>query len=124
MFNIRVNIYLFRFSVDKPDSPAKTILALMVAPLLGVPAFVAQLIQIFSQSAKLLYEQVNLPLLIIHECNGYVSLTMNDNLKSNPKMFTMFHKNFESKNIFSIKHPIENDQYCELFLLYNPVHLH
>ena len=77
-------------------------------------------------------------------------------LKSNQKMFSMFHKNvesksilskarvyfrkqeyifesksilskarvyFESKSIFSIKHPIENDQYCDLFLLYDPLHL-
>ena len=48
---------------------------------------------------------------------------MNDNLKSNQNMFSMFHQNFESKSISSIKHPIENDQYCELFLLYDPVHL-
>ena len=115
--------HLFGFSVDKPDSPAKTILALMVVPLLGVPAFVARLISIFSLSAELVYEHVNLLLQIIHECNGYVFLIMNDNLKSNQKMFSMFHKNFESKSIFSIKRPIENDQYCELFLLYDPVHL-
>ena len=115
--------HLFGFSVDKPDRPAKTILALMVAPLLGVPAFVARLIPIFSLTAELQYEQVNLLLKIVHACDGYVFLVMNDSLKSNQKMFSLFHQNFESKSISSIKHPIENDQYCELFLLYDPVHL-
>ena len=62
--------HLFGFSVDKPDRPAKTILALMVAPLLGVPAFVARLIPIFSLTAELQYEQVNLLLKIVHACDG------------------------------------------------------
>ena len=82
----------------------------MVAPLLGVPAFVARLIPIFSLTAELQYEQVNLLLKIVHACDGYVFSVMNDNLKSNQKPFSMFHQNFESKSISSIKHTIENDQ--------------
>ena len=38
-------------------------------------------------------------------------------------MFFLFHKNYGKKCIYSINHPIPNDELTELFLFYDPVHL-
>ena len=32
-------------------------------------------------------------------------------------------KKYDSASIYSVQHPIANEEYDELFLLYNPVHL-
>ena len=37
--------HLIGFSVDEPEKPAKTVLALIVASIMGQPAFFARLIQ-------------------------------------------------------------------------------
>ena len=48
---------------------------------------------------------------------------MTDNLRANTKCFNLFHKQFESLNEFSIKHPVENDNFDRIYLLFDPVHL-
>ena len=48
---------------------------------------------------------------------------MNDNLRANQKMFSIFHKTYKPRSLFSIAHPIPNDTIDELFLLYDPTHL-
>ena len=38
-------------------------------------------------------------------------------------MFTMFHKEYYLASIYSAQDAIANEEYNELFLLYDPVHL-
>ena len=83
--------HLIGFSADQPDKAAKSVLALMIAPLMGKPAFVARLIPIFSLNAEFLYDQINQLTKIIHEANGFVYLVMTDNLKCNQSTFSLFH---------------------------------
>ena len=115
--------HLIGFSADQPDMPAKTILGLMIAPLMGKHAFIARLIPVFSLTADLLYEQINMLIKIIHDANGDVYSVMSDNLRANQSMFTLFHNNYGSKSIYSVNHPVPNIEFAELFLLYDPVHL-
>ena len=39
--------HLIGYSIDQPDKPARTILALMICPLLGDKSFVARLIPVY-----------------------------------------------------------------------------
>ena len=48
---------------------------------------------------------------------------MCDNSTYNQSMFIMFHKKYDSASIYSVQHPIANEEYIELFLLYDLVHL-
>ena len=48
---------------------------------------------------------------------------MNDNLRCNQKMFSLFHATFQSLFRYSVKHPIDVNEYEKLFLLSDPVHL-
>ena len=48
--------YLKDFSVDEPENPARTLLALMVAPLIGQPSFVARLMPIFLLKCNFLFD--------------------------------------------------------------------
>ena len=50
---------------DESDKPAKTILVLMVASLLGKLAFVARLIPVYSLKGDFLYQQVLILIQII-----------------------------------------------------------
>ena len=50
-------------------------------------------------------------------------MVKNDDLKANQKMFSAFHQNFTSKSIFSVVHPISNEEYDELFLIYDSTRL-
>ena len=115
--------HLIGFAADEPEKLAKTVLALMISPSMGKPSFVARLIPVYSLKADFLYDQIMLLLKIIHDASGYVYMVMSDNLKTNQSMFSKFHEHFESSSIFSIKHPIKNSEYTELFLLYDPTHL-
>ena len=60
---------------------------------------------------------------IIHESLGFVFFVMTDNLSANVACFDKFHKEFGSLNEFSVNHPIENDIFASLFLLFDPIHL-
>ena len=50
-------------------------------------------------------------------------LLMTDNLRTNQSCFRMFRESFGSDDIYSCKHPVENDEFAILFLLYDPTHL-
>lgn len=115
--------HIIGFSDDEPEKAAKTILALMVAPLLGKPAFVARLIPIYSLKADFLYQQVLILIKIIHSAGGFVYLVMCDNLRTNQSMFSITHKEHGTTNMYSVKHPVDNLEYLNLYLLYDPVHL-
>ena len=64
--------HIIGFSCDEPDKPAKTVLALMIAPLLGKPAFVTRLIPIYSLKAAFIFEQLRILIEIIHTAYGFV----------------------------------------------------
>ena len=64
-------------SVDEPDKPATTVLAIMVAPFM---VFVVRLIPIYSLKADFLFEQVKSKIEVIHQNSGYVYLVMGNNL--------------------------------------------
>ena len=100
--------HIIGYAEDDTTKLAKTVLALMVAPLMGKPAFVARLIPVHSLTTEFLCYQVSKLLQIIHEATGYVYMIMNDDLKANQKMFSKFHEIFTPKSISSVCHPIPN----------------
>ena len=85
---------------DTP-SPAKTILALMINPILGAPAFVARLFPVNNLQADFLYAQLKLLTNIIHDCDVIVFAAMTDNVSVNQKTFKLYHQQFVSKSITS-----------------------
>ena len=115
--------HIIGYAEDEPSKIAKTVLALMISTQMGKPAFVARLILVYSLTAEFLFDQVSKLIEIIHENSGFVYMAMNDNLRANQKMFSIFHKTYKPRSLFSIAHPIPNDTIDELFLLYDPTHL-
>ena len=84
--------HVIGFSVDDPQKPASTVLAILIAPLMGAPAFVARLFPLSSLDAPFLIEQILAVINIVHEASGLVYLVMNGNLRTNQSFFTMMHK--------------------------------
>ena len=70
-----------------------------------------------------MFDQLCQLLKIIHDCSGYVYLVMTDNFRVNQSLFSKMHAVYTSTAIWSITHPIENKEFEELFLLYDPTHL-
>ena len=115
--------HILGYAEDDSSKLAKTCLALMISPLMGKPAFVARLIPVYSLKADFLFTQVTTLLDLVHRNSGVVYMVMNDNLKTNQKMFTLFHQNYDCKDIFAVSHPVQNPSFQELFLLYDTTHL-
>ena len=78
---------------------------------MGTLAFIARLIPVFSPTADLLYEQINMLTKIIHDANGVVYSEMSDNLRANQSMLTLFQNNYGSKSIYSVNHPVPNIEF-------------
>lgn len=114
--------HLIGYSADCPEKPARTMLALRVCPLMG-EAFIARIIPVYSLSAELLFDQIQKLIVILHEVGAYVFLVMADNLRANVSCFKMFHDKFGSINESSINHPVSNDLFKVLYLLFDPIHL-
>ena len=68
----------FTADVDEP-CVAKTVLAVMINPSMGAPAFVARLLPVFSLKYEFLMNQVNIVMKIIHDTGGFVFLLLTDN---------------------------------------------
>ena len=81
----------FAADIDYP-CVAKTVLAIMINPSMGAPAFVARLLPVFSLKTEFLTNQITIVMNVIHEVGGYVFLIMTDNLSVNQKMFKVYHK--------------------------------
>ena len=94
----------------------------MVAPIMGGPAFVCRLIPVYSLKHEL-YEQTLKVINLIHKHYGLVFLLMCDNLRANRACFRMYNGNFGEGDIFSCTHPVFNEVFKELYLLYYPTHL-
>ena len=111
------------FSEDQPDEAAKTVLSFMVSPLMGGPAFIARLIPVHSLDHNMIFDQIQQLLKIIHDCSGFVYLVMTDNLRANQSLFQKMHDFYGSKSLWSVNHPINNEEFEELFVLCDPTHL-
>ena len=74
--------------------------------MMGAPAFVFQLIPIFSLKYKLLFDQRLKVITSIHQCNGFSFLLTSDNLRANEACFKMYQKNYGIDKIFACNHPI------------------
>ena len=109
-------------NMDK-DCPANAMFGLMVNPCFGAPAFISRLIPVCKLKAEFVFDQIVSLITCIHNSGGYVFAIMSDNLKTNQKCFTLFHNNYSSDTLWSVLHPISNDKFPVLFLLYDPVHL-
>ena len=105
-------------SVDQPDKAARTVLAFMIAPLFGGPAFIARLIPLYTLDADLLFDQ--LLQAIVHQCNGFALLTMCDNLRANQRLYRLLSEKYGGENEFSIYHPVLNSEFRFLYILYDP----
>ena len=103
--------------------PANTILAVMINPSFGKPAFVARLIPVINLKAEFLFEFVKSVIKLVHDAGGHVFGIMSDNLSVNQKTFKMFHEAFKSVSVCSANHPIPNSKFKVLFTLYDPTHL-
>ena len=114
--------HIIGFSVDDPTKAARTVLAIMIAPSMGKPAFVCRLIPVYSLNHDFLFEETNKIIQLIHKHSGYAMLLMSDNLRTNQACFKSYQETFGSENIFSCKHPVSNE-FSMLFLLYDPPHL-
>ena len=63
--------HIIGFAADA-NEPARTMLALMVCPMFGAPAFLARINPIYSISAEIIYTQVVALIKIIHASSEYV----------------------------------------------------
>ena len=115
--------HIIGFSVDDPTKAARTVLAIMIAPSMGKPAFVCRLIPVYSLNHDFLFEEANKIIQLIHKHSGYAMLLMSDNIRTNQACFKSYQETFGSEAIFSRKHPVSNDEFSMLFLLYDPPHL-
>ena len=113
--------HLIGYSADTPDKPARTMLALTICPLMHGESFIARIIPVYSLTAGLLFDQIEKFIKIIHEIGGIVFLVMPDNLRANVSCFSKFHV-FGSVNLFSVNHPVKNEIFEALYLLFDPIH--
>ena len=111
------------FAVDSEEQKvAKAVLAIMINPLMGVPAFVARLLPIHSLKHEFLKEQIDIVMEIVFEVGRFAFLIMTDNHSVNQKMFKVYHQNSTSTAIYSVVHPHENPIFKELFTFYDMTH--
>lgn len=86
------------FLVDEPGKPAKTVLALIVAPPMGQPALFARMIPWFSLKFDFLFNQIIQSMKLMYDATFIVYLVPCDNLEYMLKMF--FKKIWLSKYLF------------------------
>ena len=75
------------YSHDEPSKIARTVLAIMIAPSMGKPAFICRLIPIYSLKTELLFSETVKVIELVHKYGGYVFLLMSDNLRANQSCF-------------------------------------
>ena len=95
----------------------------MIAPMMGAPAFVCCLIPVYSLKYDLILEKTQKRITLIHQNGDYTFLLMADSLRVNQARFTLYKEIFRSTDIFFCKHPVENEELENLYLLCDPTHL-
>ena len=66
-----------------------------------------------------LLEQLLKLIQIIHQCKGFVFLTMCDNLRANQRMYRLLRGQYGCDNDFLIHHPVQNSEFPSLYILRN-----
>ena len=102
--------------------PARAVLAIMIDTSMGKPVFVCRRIPMFSLKAVFFFEETKV-INHIHKHGGYSFLLMSDNFPTNQACFKMHQQTLGSKDVHSCNHPVSNDQFSALFLIYHPPHL-
>ena len=104
-------------------TPAKTVLAAMINFLRGSPAFVARLVPVANLKHEFLVDLL-LVLVSIYPWVGWACYGhCEDNLSVNQKTFKTLREKFTPRSNYSIEHPVENDRFSTLRLLYDVTHL-
>ena len=115
--------HVIGFSHDKPTNAAKTVLAIIIAPMMGTPCIcLSTLIPVYSHKNNLFLRQTQKFITLIHQKGGYTFLLIADNLRANQADFNLFKEILGSTDNFSCKHPVENEEIENLYLLYHPIH--
>jgi hypothetical protein len=104
-------------AVDQPGTRATTVLAILVKPLLGGPAFIARLIPVRSLNKEFLYNQLDTVVDIVHDCGGTVRSFVCDNHFVNKQVYKMMSKGEERPFIGRTSHQ------TGIHLLYDSTHL-
>lgn len=111
--------HLIGYAVDKPNEPARTLLAIMLKPMFGSPAFVTRLIPINSLSPSLLTQQLKMVISCVIENGGNVIGMLSDNHPTNRSSYELFR--FDPQTPFLGKSDNQPGQI--MYLLQDPVHL-
>ena len=91
--------------------------------MMSAPAFVCCLIPVYSLKYDLILEKTQKRITLIHQNGDYTFLLMADSLRANQARFTLYKEIFRSTDIFFCKHPVENEELKNLYLLCDPTHL-
>ena len=114
--------HIIGYSYNGPLKPATTVLAIMIAPMMGAPAFACRLIPVYSLKHELFDQRLRV-INSIHQNNGFVFLLISENLMANQAYFKMYQKNYGSDKIFACNNRILIEALKSLYLLYDPMHL-
>ena len=109
------------YAYDEPTKLARTVLALMIQPLMGGHAFVARLVPVYKLTASFLKEQVEQLIKLVHECGGNVLMLICDNHIINRQCYQLMRDAMNSSEAHIGKHPCGSE--FSLLLIYDPVHL-
>ena len=101
---------------------AKKVLVIMVNPSMGMPAFVARLLPVFSLKHEFLKDRIDIVMKVLFEVGGYVFLIMTDNLSVNRKTFKIYHKDNKNSPTFFVPHPNTNHVFPNIYTFYDVVH--
>ena len=79
--------HIIRFSYDKSAKAAKTVVAIMISPMMGAPAFPCRLIPVYSLKHDRTFQQTQKVITLIHQNGSYTFFLMTDNLTANHACF-------------------------------------
>jgi hypothetical protein len=111
--------HLLGYSVDDPSQMARTILAIMIRPMMGAPAFVCRLLPINKLSSKFLFKTLSSVIHCVHRHGGKVMGLMSDNHPTNRSCYAQFTGD-EACEKWMGKNPATGEL---LYLLVDTVHL-
>ena len=110
--------HIIRFSYDKSAKAAKTVVAIMISPMMcAPPVFPCRLIPVYSLKHDLTFQQTQKVITLIHQNGSYTFFLMTDNLRENHACFKLYREIFGSIDIFSCEQPLENKEF-ENFTFY------
>ena len=92
--------HLIGYALDKPNTPAKTILAIMFRPFFGASSFVCRLLPVASLTAQFLVQNLQEVKDLISNNNGSVVGLICDNHPTNRSAFQIFNESDSSEPLF------------------------